>query len=127
MEEQSSPGLGDELANNNIQHEIHFDANDENIEIVTEVVQCCYSHTTPHCACNPALTIQHKTPPTSYSHTCAIFLITVSTIECLPSTFKYMCVCGVVWCGVVWCVYIFTAAPRKYYFKISDFYLQQNR
>ena len=47
MKEQYELGLGDELANNNIQHEIHFDANDENIEIVTEVVQCCYSHTVP--------------------------------------------------------------------------------
>lgn len=43
MKEQSKLGLGDELANNNIQHEIHFDANDENIEIVTDVAQCCYT------------------------------------------------------------------------------------
>ena len=45
MEQQSEPGLSDEPPNNNIQHEIHFDANDVNIEIVTDVVQCCYSHT----------------------------------------------------------------------------------
>ena len=54
MKEQSKQGLGDELANNNVQHEIHFDANDENIEIVTDVAQC-----------NPALTIQQQTPTTS--------------------------------------------------------------
>ena len=67
MKEQSKLGLGDELANNNVQHEIHFDANDENIEIVPDVVQCCYSHTG---CCNPALnnTTQdtHHQPTTSY-------------------------------------------------------------
>ena len=45
MKEQSKLGLGDELANNNIQHEINFAGNDENIEIVTDVEQCCRSHT----------------------------------------------------------------------------------